>query len=147
MNFCDIIEKIGKWVSMTGDVLTLQKFGGSFMDNNNAGSAAGSLRVSSNVLISIAEAAAAEVEGVALNSLNKLAVVSGAPVTSMVVPPIKVKLDGDSAAIDISIITLLGSKAYDVAKSVQEHVKSAVQNMTGIAVSKVNVRVVGVKNK
>lgn len=117
------------------------------MENNNAGTTVGSLKVSSQVIISIAETAAAEVEGVALNSVNKLAVLLGEPMTSMVVPPIKVRFEGDSAAIYISIVTLLGHKAYLVGKEVQEHVKSAVQSMTGIAVSKVNVRIVGVKNK
>lgn len=117
------------------------------MDNNSAVSSAGTLKVSSNVIVSIAETAAAEVEGVAVNSLNKLAVLSGAPLTSKIVSPIRVRLDADSAVIDIAIVTELGYKAYEVAKQVQEHVKSSVQNMTGIAVSKVNVKIVAVKGK
>lgn len=117
------------------------------MDNNDNGVSAGSLKVSSNVIVSIAETAAAEVEGVAVNSVNKLAVLSDAPLTSKIVSPIKVKLGGDAAEIGIEIVTELGYKAYEVAKQVQEHVKSSVQNMTGIAVSKVNVKIVGVKGK
>ena len=117
------------------------------MDNNTVGSAAGSLKVSSNVIVSIAETAAAEVEGVSVNSGNKLAVVSGSAIASKLVSPIKVRLDNDAAVIDIAVITEIGYKAYEVAKEVQEHVKSAVQNMTGIAVSKVNVKVVAVKGK
>ena len=115
------------------------------MENNNP---AGTLKVSANVLESIAEAAAAETEGVAVNSANgKLAVIGGAPLSSKIISPIRVRLDGDSAAIDISIITDISCKAFEVAKAVQEHVKSSVQNMTGIAVSKVNVKIVGVKGK
>ncbi len=117
------------------------------MDNNTVGSAAGTLKVSSNVIVSIAETAAAEVEGVAVSSVGKLAVLSGAPVTSKLVSPIKVRLDSDSAVIDVAIVTEIGFKAYEVAKTVQDHVKSAVQNMTGIAVSKVNVKIVAVKGK
>ena len=125
----------------------LQKFGGKVMDNNNNGSAAGSLKVSANVLVSIAETAAAEVEGVDVNSKNGLAIVGGAPLSSKIIPPIRVKLSSDAAVIDISIVTELGHKAYEVAKAVQEHVKSSVQNMTGIAVSKVNVKIVGITGK
>lgn len=117
------------------------------MENNNTEVMAGTLKVSSNVIVSIAETAAAEVEGVAVNSVNKLAVVSGVPLSSNLLPPIRVRLNGDAAVIDISIITELGAKAFEVAKEVQEHVKSSVQNMTGIAVSKVNVRISAVRSK
>ena len=65
------------------------------MDNNTT--AAGTLKVSSNVIVSIAETAAAEVEGVAVNSVNRLAVLSGAPLTAKLVSPIKVRLGGDAA--------------------------------------------------
>ena len=57
------------------------------------------------------------------------------------------KINSEAAVIDISIVTELGHKAYEVAKAVQDHVKSAVQNMTGIAVSKVNVKIVGITGK
>lgn len=117
------------------------------MDINTVGSSAGSLKVSTNVIMSIAETAASEVEGVAVNSVNKLAVLSGAPLTAKLVSPIRVRLDADSAAIDIEVITESGYQAYEVGKQVQEHVKSSVQNMTGIAVSKVNVKIVGIKGK
>jgi uncharacterized alkaline shock family protein YloU len=117
------------------------------MDMNTADGASGSLKVSTNVIVSIAETAASEVEGVAVNSVNKFAVLSGAPLTSKLVSPIKVRLNGDSAVIDIAVVTESGFRSYEVAKSVQEHVKSSVQNMTGIAVSKVNVKIVGIKSK
>ena len=47
--------------------------------------------------------------------------------------------------ITILIITEQGSKAVNVASAVQESVKSAVQSMTGIPVSKVNVNIVGIQ--
>ena len=59
--------------------------------------------------------------------------------------PIHARLTGESAEIDISIIVISGHKAVRVAEAVQQSVKSAVQNMTGIAVSKVNVRITGVR--
>ncbi|MBQ9484442.1 MAG: Asp23/Gls24 family envelope stress response protein [Ruminiclostridium sp.] len=117
------------------------------MDINAENGAAGSLKVSTNVIVSIADKAASEVEGVAANSVNKFAVLADAPITSKFVSPIKVKINGDSAVIDIAIVTEQGYRAFEVAKAVQEHVKSSVQNMTGIAVSKVNVKIVSVKTK
>jgi len=116
------------------------------MENKN-GNPAGTLKVSAGVIVRIAETAAAETEGVALESGNKLAVVSNTPLTSKFLSPIRVKLSPDSAAINIDIVTETGYKAFEVARAVQEHIKSAVQNMTGIAVSKVNVRVTAVRKK
>ncbi len=107
----------------------------------------GTLKVSAGVIVSIAETAAAETEGVALEAGNKIAVLTKAPLSSKLILPIRVRLSADSAAIDIDIITEAGYKAFEVAKAVQEHVKSAVQNMTGIAVSKVNVRVTAIRQK
>ena len=107
----------------------------------------GTLKVSAAVIVSIAETAAAETEGVAVKSANRLAYADDAPFISHFVSPIRVKLNGDSAAISVSIVTLPGFRAYEVARAVQEHVKASVQNMTGIAVSKVNVRITAVKAK
>ncbi|MBP3857160.1 MAG: Asp23/Gls24 family envelope stress response protein [Ruminiclostridium sp.] len=114
---------------------------------NNVGTASGTLRVSAGVVMKIAETAAAETEGVAISSAGKLAVISGAPLTAKLVSPVRVRMNGDSTAIEIEVITEIAYKAYEVAKNIQEHVKSAVQNMTGITVSKVNVRIVAVKGK
>lgn len=113
------------------------------MDKNNS-SVAGSLKVSGDVIIKIAETAASEIEGVAVTSTNKLMVMKNAPIVSKLISPIRVKIGSESAEINVSIITEIGYKAYEVAKAVQENIKSSVQNMTGIAVSKVNVNVVGV---
>ena len=113
------------------------------MEELNTPTPSGTLKVSTDVIISIAEAAAAETEGVAVNSSNGLLVLSDSLFSAKVISPIKVRIGSDAASIDISIITEAGSRAYEVARAVQEHVKSSVQNMTGITVSKVNVRIVG----
>lgn len=116
------------------------------MENKN-GNTAGTLKVSAGVIVSIAETAAVETEGVALDEGNKLAVESSSSITAKFLSPIRVKLSPDSAVINIDIVTQAGYKSFEVAKAVQEHVKSAVQNMTGITVSKVNVKVTAVRNK
>lgn len=54
--------------------------------------------------------------------------------------PVKAVLKNDAVEVTISIVVLQGFKAENVARSVQESVKSAIQNMAGISVSKVNVK-------
>ena len=107
----------------------------------------GTLKVSAGVIVSIAETAAAETEGVALGSDGRIAVLAKTPLSSKLGSPIRVRLSADSAAIDIEIVTAAGYKAFEVARAVQEHVKSSVQNMTGIAVSKVNVKITAIRSK
>lgn len=51
--------------------------------------------------------------------------------------------DGE-AEIDIYVNIYLGAKITEVAPIIQSKVKDAVQNMTGITVSKVNVHISGV---
>ena len=109
--------------------------------------AKGNLKVSGGVIVSIAQTAAAETEGVAIASSDKPAVIMNAPLFSKLVSPIRVRLTPESAAIEVSIITEMGYKAAEVAKAVQNSVKSSVQSMTGITVSKVNVKVIGIKTK
>ena len=118
------------------------------MENNTSCTLPGSLKVSSDVIVRIAEAAIAETEGVAVCSAGgKLSVLGGAPLSQKVIAPTKVRMNGDSAVIEVSVITDIGFKAYEVARALQEHIKSAVQSMTGITVSKVNIKIVGVKGK
>jgi uncharacterized alkaline shock family protein YloU len=106
---------------------------------------AGSLKISNEVVVKIAELAAMEIPGVSIRGGHLDTQDSTLLVANRFVQPIKATLKGEAAEIDISIIVLSGHKAVKVAESIQASVKSAVQNMTGIAVSKVNVRICGVK--
>lgn len=112
--------------------------------NNNDVKMSSTLKVSDEAIISIAESAAAEIKGVALTSTNKLAVLNSSAVKEKFIKPISVKIYADSVSIDITIIVTQSAKASEVAKAVQNNVKSAIQSMTGIAVSKVNVSIVGI---
>ena len=113
---------------------------------------AGSLKISENVVVKTAVLAASEVEGVALDGGGIIARESRYntvrfPVRAEPLYPVKVRLTNEAAEIDISIVALQGRKAVVVAETVQHAVKSAVQNMTGIAVSKVNVKIAGIRFK
>ncbi len=103
----------------------------------------GTLRVSENVIISIANNAAMEVVGVSKISTKPFNVlklfsskVSGNAIRETM-------LDG-VAKISMSIIVFSGYNVSSVCEQIQAKVKSAVQSMTGVTVSKVNVSVVDV---
>jgi len=98
------------------------------------------LKVSEDVILTVAKLAALDVKGVSrlsgeMNLLSKLR--NNAP--------IKIVFMGDVIAVDIRIIVCSSAKACAVAESVQTAVKENIQNMTGVAVARVNVIVDGVE--
>ena len=97
------------------------------------------LKISDDVMITIARLAALDVKGVAglggeINTMSRIRK-NG---------PIKVSMMGDVAAIDIRIKVKSGEKARSVALDVQNAVKENIQNMTGVTVARVNVTISGV---
>lgn len=104
--------------------------------NDTAG---GRLKISEDVVMTVARLAALDVKGVAglSGDANKLGKLCGAS-------PISISMMGDVAAVDVKIIVKNGEKACTVAQAVQTAVKENIQNMTGIAVARVNVTVDGV---
>jgi len=103
----------------------------------------GSLRISQEVIATIASFATKEIDGVA----------SLAPFTSNIkgwlmqkqsAKSIIIDLNDDIATIDIHVNLKYGAKINRVSEQIQTSVKEAVQNMTGIAVSKVNIFVAGI---
>ncbi len=100
-----------------------------------------SLSISNEVVSSIAQNAIKELEGVfSLSTLPVKYNVLSTPSAKSV----RIEVSSDTAHIDIAIVVDMNYKIKDVCEQVQATVKSAVQNMTGIAVSKVNVFVTGV---
>lgn len=97
------------------------------------------LKISEDVIISIAKLAALDVNGVASlgGVVSKMSKLRGNG-------PIKIGMMGDVAAIDMKIVVKSGEKACAVAQEVQAAVKENVQNMTGVPVARVNVTVSGV---
>lgn len=107
--------------------------------NSSKKRTAGSIKVSESVIIKIAETAACEIEGIEVKGQK-----SENSMASKLRAPVRARIIGESAAIHLDIFVLDGYNAVSVAESVQRSVKSAVQNMTGFTVTKVNVNVVGV---
>lgn len=107
------------------------------------GRAAGSIKISVDVMVKIAETAAAEIEGVALDG-QKLATVGA---KAGFLGAVRVHLSGETASLRIEIVVLEGYNAVTVSESVQNSVKSAIQNMTGYTVTRVDVVVAGIRLK
>ncbi len=98
-----------------------------------------SLKISEDVIITVARLAALDVKGVAglageINKMSKLR--NNAPIV--------VSMIEDVAAIDVKIKVKSGIKVTPVAQEVQTAVKDSVQSMTGVAVARVNVIVCGI---
>lgn len=108
--------------------------------NSSKKRTAGSIKVSEDVIIKIAETAACEIEGTAVKGQR----LETAGTMSKLRGPVRARIIGESAAIHVDISVMDGYNAVTVAEGIQRSVKSAVQNMTGFTVTKVNVNVVGV---
>ena len=104
----------------------------------------GDIRVSEEVVAIIAGLAATEVEGVSSMAGN---------ITNEIVSRLGMKnlskgimvevLDGE-IKVDVAINISFGYTIPDISTKVQERVKSAVENMTGLTVAVVNVRIASV---
>lgn len=97
------------------------------------------LKISDDVIITVARLAALDVKGVAglCGDVNKISRIRKNG-------PIRISVMGDVVAIDVDIKVKSGEKACAVAKEVQYAVKENIQNMTGITATRVNVSVCGV---
>ncbi len=103
----------------------------------------GKVQVSTEVISNIARIATLEIKDVKGLSRGNLGI-KGLFYKVSSANPVSVNMVGGVAEIDVCIILDFGTKVRNVAKEVQENVKSAVQNMTGITVSKVNVIISGI---
>lgn len=104
-----------------------------------------SLHISEEVLSTVVNEAIREIDGVGgLANLPASVTLFARPAA---VKPVRIRLNADVAEIDVGITLHLNSRVKDVSEEVQSAVKAAIQNMTGVAVSKVNVYVAGVQTK
>ncbi|MDD4569920.1 MAG: Asp23/Gls24 family envelope stress response protein [Tepidanaerobacteraceae bacterium] len=110
-------------------------------DNN---SEKGSIKIADDVVGIIAGLAATEVEGIAGMSggiVGGIAEILGRKNLSK---GVKVEVGEKEAVIDLYMIVNYGVRIPDVAWNVQENVKKAIENMTGLSVVEVNIHIQGV---
>ena len=109
---------------------------------------ANGIKISNDVIAVIAGVAVSEVSGVASMSGGFSGGITEAiKGQKHLAKGIKVEATEKEAKIDVNIIVEFGSRIPDVAFEIQNRVKKAVENMTGIKVTDVNVNVQGVNTE
>lgn len=106
--------------------------------------ALGTIRIADEVVSIIAGLAATEVEGVAGMSGGIAGGITEILGRKNFSKGVKVEVGEKEAAIDLYIIVKYGVRIPDIALNVQEAVKAAIENMTGLSTVEVNVHVQGV---
>lgn len=117
------------------------------MTENNYWSSAeeqGTVRISEDVVASIASIAVTETEGVSSLCAGLSSDIAGLLGKKSMSKGTKIVFTLDSVAIDVGIVVKYGVSALETAKAVQANIKSAVEAMAGLTVSQVNVKVCGV---
>lgn len=114
------------------------------MELQNMDLRGGSLQISTEVLGKIARCAALEVAGVAevsCGSQNRK--VKDFLERANVQSPVTVEMRDGTAEITLHLVVAFGARIPSVAEKVQENVKTAVQNMTNVTVSRVDLVIAG----
>ena len=114
------------------------------MELQNMDLRGGSLQISTEVLGKIARCAALEVAGVAevsCGSQNRK--VKDFLERANVQSPVTVEMRDCTAEITLHLVVAFGARIPSVAEKVQENVKTAVQNMTNVTVSRVDLVIAG----
>ncbi|MCI9179848.1 MAG: Asp23/Gls24 family envelope stress response protein [Lachnospiraceae bacterium] len=104
----------------------------------------GEVQIADEVVAIIAGLAATEVDGVdsmAGNITNELVGKLGMKNLSK---GVKVDVTEDHVSVDLSLNLTYGYNIPEVSEAVQDRVKSAIENMTGLSVLDINIKIAGV---
>ena len=106
----------------------------------------GTVSFATEVVATIAGLAATEVEGVASMSSQSsgFADMFSRKNTRNFTKGVRIDLNENKVTVDITIVVEYGSPVPDVARSIQENVKKAIETMSGLDVRNVDVHVQGV---
>ena len=104
----------------------------------------GTVRVADEVIAIIAGLAATEVEGVSSMAGNITNELVGKLWMRNLSKGIRIEIMEDSIEVYIAINIAYGYSIPEVSSKVQERVKTAIENMTGLTISVVNVRIAAV---
>ncbi|MCD8301378.1 MAG: Asp23/Gls24 family envelope stress response protein, partial [Clostridiales bacterium] len=92
----------------------------------------------------IAGLAATEVEGVTSMYGNITKDIISRLGTKNLAKGVRIAMEDGKVSVELALNIAYGYAIPDVSKNVQEKVKTAIENMTGLAVSEVNVRIAAV---
>lgn len=105
----------------------------------------GNIKISDEVISTIATIAVSEVSGVhgmggtfagdIVEKLGKKTMTKG----------VKITMESNEVVLDLNVVLKYGVRIPEIAWNIQENVKKSVESMTGLEVTKVNVRIVGIE--
>ena len=104
----------------------------------------GNIHISEEVLAAIAAAAAMEVEGVSSLAANLGRDIADLLGKKNLAKGVRVKMEDDRVEVELSVLMTYGHTIPEIGKAVQEAVKNALESMSGLEVSCVNVNVGGI---
>ena len=104
----------------------------------------GNIHISEEVLAAISAAAALEVDGVSSLAANLGSDIAELLGKKNLAKGVRVRMEDDKVVVELSVLMAYGHTIPEMCKAVQEGVKNAVESMTGLEVSAVNVNVGGV---
>lgn len=104
----------------------------------------GAVQIADDVVAMITSLAATEVEGVSAmagNITNELMSKVG---VKNLTKGVKVEVIGKTVVVDLAVMVEYGYNIPAISQKVQQKVKTAIENMTGLEVTDVNIRIAGV---
>ena len=104
----------------------------------------GQIQISDEVISIIAGTAAAETEGVSLPSSAPVSSVKGFFGKKNQSKGVKVTVEENTVLIEIEVVVKFGINIKNACEEVQQKVKNAVETMTGLTVSGVNINVTAI---
>ena len=105
----------------------------------------GDVAIADDVVATIAALAATDVEGVYAMHTNITNEIAGRLGAKNLSKGVKITIEEGEVFVDLSITMKYGYSIPQTAKTVQEKVKAAIENMTGLTVSNVAIRIVGIE--
>lgn len=104
----------------------------------------GEVQIADEVVAIIAGLAATEVDGVSAMAGNITNELVGKLGMKNLAKGVKVEVTPENVTVDVALALKYGYSIPKTSKAVQEKVKIAIENMTGLNVSEVNIRIAGV---
>ncbi len=114
-------------------------------ENKNIQETSGNIKISDEVVVTIASVAVSEIDGICGTGAGLVEGFARKFAKKPAGGGIKVTMTDTEASIDVNVIMNYGVRIPEVAWNVQDAVKREVELMTGLTVTKVNVRVVGIE--
>lgn len=109
------------------------------MSENNRTAAPGNIKISEDVVASVAFVAASEVKGVKIAAPKKPEALA-----RMARRHVRMKFAGAGIVLDVALVVKYGFVIPEVAEAVQERIIDNVESLTGLTVEAVNIRCSGI---